>query len=158
MAAVTRNSAKPRTMVAGTTIKVDDGTDVVTYDLVDKESYALTPPSQERINYMNGNTPQRPLEGDLMIGSIEFEAIAGGLVEAKGLIAFATTRGADGGIKTFTTATLQIPDYDGATTGQQIVMTSPWFEGVPTYRAGKPDRIQGLRLCCKYADWAASTY
>lgn len=159
MAAVTKNTAKVRTMVAGATLAINDGTDDITIANIRPESFRLKPPTYERISYANGNTPQTPLEGERTIGSIEFNANAGALTGTQELITLAIARSStNNAAKVYTSATFKIPDYDGALTGQQIVMTAPWFEMGPTYAGGKPDSIEGLKLCCKYADWASSTY
>jgi hypothetical protein len=159
MADVTKNTAKRRVMAAGGKIVIDDGTDDITIDLVNFGSVRMTPPFVERVNYMNGVTPQRPLAGNKTTGVVEFTAIAGALTEAKGLIALATAvDAASGAAKVYATVEVFIPDYEGATTGQKVTMTNAWFENAPTYAGGAPDTIEGLQIRCQYADWATATY
>ena len=160
MAAVTKNAAKVRHLASGGTVILNDGTDDITVSLVNPDSVIVTPPFLERINYKDGNTPQVPLEGDKTTGSIEFTAIAGAITGTPDLITLATARATDNKVKTYTSFTFNIPDKDGATTGQRITMNNPWFENVPQYKGGRgsPDSIEGLKLVCRYADWSPTTY
>lgn len=159
MASVTKNTSKVRRVASGMTLVINDGTDDITIDNITPDSVVITDPFYERVDYKKGNKPQVPLEGDVGVPSIEFNAIAGAIVGTQELLTLAIARSAtDNKAKLYTSAVLKIPDYDGATTGQSITMTSPWFQMPPNYKGGNPDTIEGIKLCCLAAGWAKATY
>lgn len=112
------------------------------------------------IEFTDRGTQQTPIIGDDELCMAEFEVYLGKLQGSNELLTLARAAGTNGALKTYDSLELKFPDSPTASTGEKLTMANCWFDGIPKVEAGSDglDRITGITIKCKKADYTAASY
>jgi hypothetical protein len=141
----------------GGSITINDGTSDLVVKQVERGTVQTTAPHRPVVDRPEGADFDTPVEGPRTKGILRFDARASRMTGNE-LIALAARDGV-AGVKALFTVTVRLPDFRGATTGDQIVMSNAYFAVMPQRRAGAElDTISPIDLQCSGKDWAVSRY
>lgn len=119
----------------------------------------ITEGQRKRLEYTDRGTQQTPLAGDEALCQVEVELKLGKLQGTGEVLALARATGTNGAVMVYTSAEIKIPDAPSSSTGEKVTLSNFWFDGVPKVESGADfDRITGIVMKCKLADYVVASY
>lgn len=112
----------------------------------------------KRLEYTDRGVQQTPIPGDEELCVAEFELRLGKLQGSNELMTLARASGTNGAIKTYDSLEIKFLDGPSAATGEKITMANCWFDSVPKVETGEFDRITGIMIKCKKADYTPASF